>query len=116
MIDQNNALSILYIYFIILQGEDFEIDKGSIISKMEIHMINERNNIVAIVGSHGGGRRTIASTLSQNLIASYHWSEAFFIDLDGVYSTRVAGLDYMTTLLVVMNKIHNSWQCWCFLL
>lgn len=90
------------------QEEDFKLDRGSIISKMERDMIIEENNMFAIVGPHGSGRKTIASTLAQNLIASYHWSEVFSIDLSEVYSTHVAGADFVATLLATKNKIHES--------
>lgn len=70
--------------------------KKDLVSKIT-EEIERDNNIFAIVGPYGSGRRKIACAVGQELTNSHHWSQSYWIDFEGINSFPIAGLGHAPT-------------------
>jgi hypothetical protein len=61
------------------------------LAQVMISLQDMTNKMVVIVGSPGAGRSALAAAVGKKLVLQGQWSEAFWVDLNGVKSVAVAG-------------------------
>lgn len=54
-------------------------------------MADVSTNLVMLTGLQGVGRSMLAASLAQELVVSHHWTDAYWIDLQGVTNVVLAG-------------------------
>lgn len=61
------------------------------VSELSLGMADVSTNLVMLTGALGVGRSTLAASLAYDLVVSHHWTDAYWIDLQGINNMVLAG-------------------------
>lgn len=61
-------------------------------SELVLGMADVSTNLVMLTGAPGIGRSMLAASLAHDLVVTHHWTDAYWIDLQGVNSVVLAGV------------------------
>lgn len=64
------------------------------VSELVLGMADVSTNLVMLTGAPGVGRSLLAASLAHDLVVTNHWTDAYWIDLQGVNNVVLAGALY----------------------
>jgi hypothetical protein len=62
------------------------------VAELVLSVADVSTNLVMLTGSQGVGRSLLAASLAQELVNTQHWTDAYWIDLQGVTNVVLAGV------------------------
>ncbi|WIA36602.1 hypothetical protein OEZ86_007890 [Tetradesmus obliquus] len=76
----------------------YHVPREEEVAELVLGMADVSTNLVMLTGSQGVGRSMLAASMAQELVVSHHWTDAYWIDLQGVSNVVLAGQQLMTGL------------------
>eukprot|EP00775_Hariotina_reticulata_P003910 gene3910-4164_t len=73
------------------------------VAELVLGMADVSTNLVMLTGAPGVGRSMLAASLAQDLVSSHQWTDAYWIDLQGVNNVVLAGQQLMAGLGLISD-------------
>jgi MoxR-like ATPase len=69
----------------------YHVPREEEVAELVLGMADFSTNLVMLTGPQGVGRSMLAASMAQELVVSHHWTDAYWIDLQGVTNVVLAG-------------------------
>jgi MoxR-like ATPase len=82
----------LGLLFLVVQFPPSYHPREEAVAELVLGMADVSTNLVMLTGAPGVGRSMLAASLAQELVSTHHWTDAYWIDLQGVNNVVLAGV------------------------
>jgi MoxR-like ATPase len=69
----------------------YHVPREEEVAELVLGMADVSTNLVMLTGPQGVGRSMLAVSMAQELVVSQHWTDAYWVDLQGVTNVVLAG-------------------------
>jgi hypothetical protein len=89
-VSTQSRLATLALHFGLQMPLDF-VPREQEVTELALSMQDISTNLAVLIGVPGTGRTLLAASLAKELVETGYWQEAYWVDLQGVTSHKLAG-------------------------